>query len=177
MTINSLAEWQNFYVIAGSAAGGLTGLQFVVMAFIADVPMKDGEGGASEAFATPTIVHFVAVLMLSASMVMPWHSLVVPAITWGVAGLAGVCYMLLTTWRMRTQTGYKPVWEDWLYHGYLPVAAYAGLLSSACCLLAHTRGALFGIAGVVLLLLFIAIHNSWDNVTYLVFVRRKEAVK
>jgi len=27
-----LAQWQNFYVIAGSSAGALTGLQFVVMA-------------------------------------------------------------------------------------------------------------------------------------------------
>ena len=37
-----LAQWQNFYVIAGSSAGALTGLQFVVMALIADSEMTSG---------------------------------------------------------------------------------------------------------------------------------------
>jgi hypothetical protein len=32
-----LGRWENFYVIVGSAAGALTGLQFVVIALIKDV--------------------------------------------------------------------------------------------------------------------------------------------
>jgi hypothetical protein len=37
--------------------------------------------------------------------------------------------------------------------------------------------ALFGTAAAVLLLLFIGVHNAWDGVTYLVFVRRPEVSK
>jgi hypothetical protein len=33
-----LSGWGNFYVIVGSAAGALIGLQFVVMTLIADRP-------------------------------------------------------------------------------------------------------------------------------------------
>ena len=33
-----LAEWESFYVIVGSAAGALIGLQFVVMTLLADNP-------------------------------------------------------------------------------------------------------------------------------------------
>jgi len=56
-----LAEWESFHVIVGSAAGALIGLQFVVMALIAERPqIASPEAGA--AFATPTIVHFSAVL-------------------------------------------------------------------------------------------------------------------
>jgi hypothetical protein len=33
-----LAEWNSFYVIVGSSAGALIGLQFVVMALIAETP-------------------------------------------------------------------------------------------------------------------------------------------
>ena len=33
---SQLADWENFYVIVGSSAGALTGLQFVVIALIAD---------------------------------------------------------------------------------------------------------------------------------------------
>ena len=61
-----LAGWENFYVIVGSSAGALIGLQFVVMTLIAQIPiMRDLEGGSS-AFATPNVVHLGAVLLLSA---------------------------------------------------------------------------------------------------------------
>lgn len=172
--MNPLAEWQNFYVIVGSAAGGLTGLQFVVMALIADMPLAAGEHQAGEAFATPTIVHFVAVLMLAASLVMPWHGLTTAAVLWALAGVAGILYTLLITRRMLRQNAYRPVLEDWAFHTVLPVIAYAALTASACAVRSHTRGALFGIAGTALLLLFIGIHNAWDNVIYLVFVKRRE---
>ena len=53
-----LSGWQNFYVIVGSSAGALIGLQFVVIALIADMPIVRGQAQAGAAFATPTIVHF-----------------------------------------------------------------------------------------------------------------------
>ena len=50
-----LHEWETFYVIVGSAAAALTGLQFVVIALVADVrPRSSNE--TIDAFATPTIV-------------------------------------------------------------------------------------------------------------------------
>ena len=36
--MSDLAQWESFYVIIGSAAGALIGLQFVVMTLIADRP-------------------------------------------------------------------------------------------------------------------------------------------
>lgn len=168
-----LAEWQNFYVIVGSAAGALTGLQFIVMVLISDMPSNPGEQETSEAFASPTIVHFVAVLMLSASLVVPWHSLGAASLVWLLAGLGGFFYTLLVVRRMRRQSAYRPVFEDWLFHTMLPLCAYAGLSASACVLRARTREALFGIAGTALLLLYIGIHNAWDNVLYLVSLKRE----
>jgi len=31
---DTLLQWENFYIIVGSSAGALTGLQFVVMALV-----------------------------------------------------------------------------------------------------------------------------------------------
>jgi hypothetical protein len=56
-------EWESFYVIVGSSAGALTGLQFVVMALIADSWPKGTEKEVA-AFGTPTIVHFCSALLL-----------------------------------------------------------------------------------------------------------------
>ena len=52
--MSELAEWDSFYVIVGSSAGALMGLQFVVMTLIAEKPLRD-IARAGAAFATPTL--------------------------------------------------------------------------------------------------------------------------
>jgi hypothetical protein len=64
--MTTLAGWENFYVIVGSSAGALIGLQFVVITLIANRPIGPGQGEGAGAFATPTIVHFGTVLLISA---------------------------------------------------------------------------------------------------------------
>lgn len=75
---------------------------------------------------------------------------------------------------MRRQDAYRPVFEDWLFHAVLPFAAYALLAATAFEARAHPRPSLFGVAGAVMALLLIAIHNAWDSAAYHVFVRRAE---
>ena len=95
------ASWESFYVIVGSSAGALTGLQFVVIR------------------------------------------------------------------RARSQTDYTPVFEDWLWHGGLPIAAYTACLAAAVILPRNADTGLFVVAATALLLLFVGIHNAWDAVTHL----------
>ena len=170
--MTALAGWANFYVIVGSSAGALIGLQFIIIALIADRPIADGQAEAGEAFATPTIVHFGAVLFLSAVLNAPWHAIVGAAVLWGLLGLAGLVYEIIVLRRMRGQTVYTPEFEDWLFHVVLPFAAYATLAGSACAVRSHV-GALFAVGAAALLLLFIGIHNAWDAVTYHVFVMKR----
>src|ERR1700733_5248265 len=164
-----LAKWDNFYVIVGSAAGALIGLQFVVLTLIADRPMT-GSAEAGAAFGSPTVVHFGVVLFLSALLHVPWQTITVVAILWGLLGFCGVVYELMRIRRMRKQAAYEPVFEDWLFHVVLTLAAYATLSLSAIAAPSHTREALFAVGGAALLLLFIGIHNAWDGVSYHVLV-------
>jgi hypothetical protein len=167
--ISELAAWDGFYVIVGSAAGALVGLQFVVMTLIAERPtIRAADAGA--AFGTPTIVHFSAALLLSALLHAPWQTIVVPAALCVLIGGGGAVYAVIVVRRMRRQTVYEPEFEDWLFHVVLPFAAYAILALSAFAALAHAREALFGVGAAALLLLFIGIHNAWDAVAYHVFV-------
>src|SRR5215468_5769740 len=118
--MTALAGWENFYVIVGSSAGALIGLQFVVMALIAEIPVLKDIERAGRAFATPTIVHFSMVLLLSAAISAPWHGITGVAILWGVLGLAGLIYMVIVTRRVRAQAAYEPEFEDQLFHLLLP---------------------------------------------------------
>jgi hypothetical protein len=175
--MNPLSSWQNFYVIVGSSAGALIGLQFVVLSLISALPRPATSAEAGTAFATPNIVHFGTVLGLSAILSAPWDSLDAPSILWGSVGLAGIIYSIVTTRRMRSQTAYQPEFEDWLFYSFLPLAAYATLAISACTSRPYPRNALLAVAAAVLLLLFTGIHNAWDAVTYHVFAQRKESSK
>jgi fatty acid desaturase len=69
--------------------------------------------------------------------------------------------------RVRRQKDYQPVLEDWLFHTVLPLVSYTALLVAAIVLPGHPAPALFVIAAGTVLLLFIGIHNAWDNVTYI----------
>ena len=167
--MHELADWDSFYVIVGSAAGALIGLQFVVMTLIAQNPsMRLAVAGA--AFSTPTIIHFGAVLLLSALLRAPWNGVAVIATLWGLTGAGGLFYAMIVARRMRRQDVYRPEFEDWLFHLALPMAAYAVLVLSSVVAFRHEREALFGVGAAALLLLFIGIHNAWDGIVYHVFV-------
>ena len=175
--MTDLNGWENFYVIVGSSAGALIGLQFVVLALIAERPVfRMAE--ASAAFATPSVVHFGAVLLLSAMVSAPWSDVAVIAILWGLLGVCGMVYVFIVTRRMQKQTVYKPEFEDWLFHSLLPLVSYAVLTISAIAAVSHAREALYATGAAALALLLIGIHNAWDAVTYHVFVtnaqKRKE---
>jgi hypothetical protein len=169
--MTALAGWENFYVIMGSAAGALIGLQFVVITLIANRPIVTGQAQAGGAFATPTIVHFGAVLLLSGIVSAPWPGIATAAVLWGLMGLAGIVYEVIVFRRMRKQSIYTPEFEDWLCHVLLPVAAYVALAGSACAIRSSVPGTMFGVGAAALLLLFTGIHNAWDAVTYHIFVK------
>jgi len=167
--LTALTHWESFYVIVGSSGAALTGLQFVVIALGAEArALRSPELGA---FGTPTVVHFCAVLLLSAILSAPWHAISGPALLLGAAGVAGVVYTLIVARRARRQTGYKPVMEDWIWHTVVPLLAYGALLAAAVMLARNPVPWLFVIGATSILLLFTGIHNAWDAVTFIAVER------
>jgi hypothetical protein len=174
--LSPLTNWESFYVIVGSSAGALTGLQFVVIALIAEAETVRSMSEI-RAFGTPTVVHFCASLLISAILSAPWHALSGAGIILGACGAAGVTYGITVIRHARRQTGYAPDTEDWLWYAALPLTAYVTLLSAAILIAWHPTCSLFMIAATALLLLFIGIRNAWDSVTYIALQRGQEADK
>lgn len=162
-----LAPWANFYVIVGSSGAALIGIQFVVIALIANL-RHFTTADSIRAFGTPTVVHLGEALVLSALMSAPWHSLSRVSIALATCGLGGLGYACLAIRRARRQTAYKPVLEDWIWHAALPSSAYAALVVAALLLRTTTQAALFVIGAAALGFLLIGIHNAWDTVTHIV---------
>src|SRR4029077_2067753 len=167
-----LTAWENFYVIVGSSAGALTGLQFVVIALI-----READAAASmleiRAFGTPTVVHFCAALLMSAILSAPWHSLFSAGMTLSACGAAGIIYLIRVI-RHARRSRYDPDAEDWFWYAGLPLSAYVALLAAGFFLAGNPALSLFVVAATALLLLFVGIHNSWDSVTYIAVGRRQD---
>jgi len=161
-----LAAWESYYVILGSSAAALTGLQFVVVALIADRP-EPGAADGIGAFGTPTVFHFCQCLFAAAVLSAPWTGMLPATCLLAAAGGAGLLYTLIVARRAQRQTVYRPVLEDWIWHALLPLLAYLALFIAALLLPAVPATAMFAIAAVVLGLVFIGIHNAWDSVAYL----------
>lgn len=166
-----LRQWTDFYVVVGSSAGALTGLQFVVIAIVAQTQAARSLLEI-RAFGTPTIVHFCLALLLSATVCAPWHALVSVAVCLALCGGGGTVYVCRVIRHARLQSGYTPDAGDWLWYAVLPLAVYLFLLAAGVELVWHPAGSLFAIAAAALLLLFIGIHNAWDTVTYVAITRK-----
>lgn len=167
----ALGRWVNFYLITGTAAATLTGLQFIVQTLLTTAEVgsasgNDHEGGIA-AFGSPTVVHLAMALVVSAIICVPWPDDRGVRLSLGVIGAGAVAYSVVVFGRTRNQTVYEPEASDWIWHVALPLAAYAVLFSGAVFFDAHRAWPEFAIASATLLLICIAIHNAWDTVTYL----------
>jgi hypothetical protein len=134
---------------------------FVVIALVADRRRIDS--GSSATFATPTVVHFCATLLIAAFVTTPRQSAATLSGCLLALGGAGLVYSILVARGARRQTAYVPVLEDWIWHVGLPLLAYASLLIAAVVMHREPEGALYCVGACALLLLFVGIHNAWDT--------------
>jgi hypothetical protein len=171
MDASLLTGWENFYVIVGSSAGGLTGLTFVVIALIRDLTREAAPAGVGT-FVTPTIIHFGGVLALSAFLSMPHQRVASLSAGFAVAGLAGLIYGIYIGARMRRHPGpYVPVLEDWIWNMILPTLVYGCLLIMAILLWYRPVPTLYAVAALSLGMLFIGVHNAWDIAVWMTLHR------
>ncbi len=164
LTAGMVANWQNFYVIVGSSAGALTGLQFVVITLVAQARAV-GSMRDIHAFGTPTVIHFCTALLLSAVMTAPWDSVEMLGGLLAACGLAGIGYSLRVFWHTR-KAAYKPGLGDWAWYVIFPLIAHFGLLAAAVLIYSAAEWSLVPVAADALIFLLLGVHNSWDTVTF-----------
>ena len=169
-----LHDWESFYVIIGSSAAALTGLQFVVMALAAEATHLKSTEETLSAFSTPTVVHFSAVLLISAIAATPHQTTASLATCLVLGGIIAIAYQIDVIRHTHRQTGYTPVLEDWLFHAIFPMVAYILLLIAGIAEYRRPAGPLYIVAISALILLFVGIHNAWDTAVFITSARRRE---
>jgi len=170
--LHLLSDWQNFYMIMGTAAATLTGLMFVVTTLIAGIEARLSIlNAAVSAFNTPVVVHFCAVLLLAGILSAPWRMFSSLSVLLGLVGLGMAFYLLIVLRRMLRIPHYQTTSEDWLWYMVLPFLAYVLLIVAAFVLPNNPSSALYVVSFAMMVLLLVGIRNAWDNVTFLAVER------
>ena len=175
-TLALLGHWGNFYVIVGSSAGALTGLQFVVITLVAQAEIRSGMREI-RAFGTPNVVHFCVALLISVLTNMPWYRVWHFSLWLAVLAVLGFAYSLVVIRHAKKQTGYAPEAEDWLWYAILPIAMFIILGVAAVLAFSNASLAFFLVAAVSLGFLFNGIRNAWDTVTYVAVEHRQRTAE
>lgn len=127
-----LSQWQNFYMLIGTAAATLTGLMFVATSLVAGIETHVPTANAAvSAFNTPTVVHFGIVLLLAGILSAPWQTFSDLSLLLGLVGLGMVLYSIIVLRRMRRVPHYQSTLEDWSWYLALPLIANILLIVAA----------------------------------------------
>jgi hypothetical protein len=168
-----LHGWDNFYITAGAAAATLTGLLFVVITLGSQLSASRAAGGI-HAFVTPTLVHFGGVLFETLTLLAPWPSPWPPGIVLGLWGLAGLAYVMIVIRMLRRLDFVSLDLWAWIAYAAAPAFANASLIAGAAGLIAERSFAPYAIAGAIMLLLFVGIHDAWDLTLWIVRNRQQD---
>jgi hypothetical protein len=139
---------------------------FVVITIVSG-SRTDTSGEGVSVFTSPTVVHFCIALFVSAVMSVPWHTLEAIPILVAAGAIAGITVCTRSVILALRMSGYKPGVDDWCWYAVFPLLTYVALLVTSAWLRVAPVGGLYAIAAVVVLLIFLGIHNAWDVVTYI----------
>jgi len=160
--VTALAEWRDFYVVLGTAAGVIIGATFVVASLATG--MKERELGM-RGFITPTAVHLGSVLIGSAILAVQSLTPLGFVLLLGCGGVGGMIYGVVVAVRI----GAMPLdLSDRAFYMILPILAY-GLLAAAA-LMAWKSGwpALETLAAALIALLVVGMRNAWDMASFMI---------
>ena len=160
--------WSNYFVLLGTASGGLIGLLFVVVTLTSGYERSRALWAAG-IYMTPIAVHFGVVLSISAA------TLVLRLTTTEVAGLIALFAALGLGASTRACLGIlalrskpdPPHWSDFWGYGAGPAATHVLLLGAALTVWQRALFAPYLLAALLLTLLLLAIRNAWDLITWM----------
>lgn len=163
----ALHDWQNFYMLTGTAAATLIGLLFVAISIGGYIPAKQARE-YTLTFVNPTLMSYAQVLLLSCLAIMPLQNALIFRIAIIILSILNIFLAFKVLWRIRVIHQDDEIDRDhWLWHIVLP--GIAGLLfaGGAISLFFEQQLAPLIIAVAELLCLTIGLRNTWTLMLWL----------
>ena len=153
-------QWANFYVLTSAAAATLLGLLFVVITLAAAESRWRKDTPKIRIYLTPTVICFSSVLLTCALLTVPNQTQLTAVICICLEGAAGLGYSSSLAVRRGTRVLYEAR-SDLFPYVIFPFAAYALMVAGGLLSFSRPQMGLDLVAAGMLVLLGIAIRNSW----------------
>lgn len=161
-----LQRWHDFYLLVGGAAATLVGLMFVAISLGSRLITQESIP-ALRVFVSPTLIHFIYVLVIATVVVIPTVTRMPLGILLVLVGLLSFGRALSTVPFMHRQHREQIIdIHDWVWHLIAPSASYLLLAGTGIGLLLGVNRAFNGLALASILLLVSGIRNAWDMVVW-----------
>jgi hypothetical protein len=154
-------QWANFCVITSAAAATLLGLLFVVIALAAERRLKY-KTPHIRIYLTPAVIYFSSVLLMGALLTIPNQTPLTAVICICLEGAAGLGYSGSLAIRRGAGSAFYETRSDLFPYVLFPFAAYALMVGGGLVLLRMPQIGLDLVAAGMLVLLAVAIRNSWS---------------
>src|SRR5687768_8292065 len=170
-----LLSWQTFYFTMGGASAALIGLMLVALSLGIRIVSKTTIADI-KAFATPSVLYFVWVLMLSAVMLVPAEAPTFLVVILFPSGIIGLIWSFPYIRRLiRTAIDHQDfLISDWLSQVILPIGGFVLLILASVGFLADQHSLAFGgiwLASIALVIA--AITNTWSMVVWIIEHQRE----
>jgi hypothetical protein len=161
----ALHEWQNFFMIVGTASATLIGAMFVVVSIGTGILTRE-RSRAIRAFLSSTVASLSSVLFGAALTMVPeldwfWFATIA-----GLAGLAGLGFSVRIVAGFREHKGIDL--GDWFWYAIFPPIGYTLLVAAAATASRGMPVSLHLMAAALAALLVAGIRNAWDMIVFLV---------
>lgn len=170
-----LQGWDNFFMMAGTAAATLIGLLFVAITLSPNLSAQEKTHG-TRAFLTPTMVQFSAVLFQCLAVVVPWSFTWPVGIILGLCGLTGFIYHVAVILIQRRTAFASLDWIDFLLFSAVPVLGHVSLIAGAAGFIAGRSFAPYAVAGAITLLLLTGIRGAWVLTLWIAGNRKRNGI-
>ncbi len=167
--LDSLHDWQNFFVVTGGASASLIGLMFVSLSLGAHLVNAENESSI-HTYVNPILLHLAVVLVASCVILVPTHTLLSLAVILAAIGIIGLREAVRVWNGMRRQSSQQAI-EDhhWYWHFLLPLFSYVVACLTALGLIVSSQAIwLDGVSVMTLTLLITSIRNMWTLVLWVV---------
>lgn len=161
-------DWQNFYLLAGSASATLIGLIFVAISLGARLLPTQADSSV-RAFVTPTVLHFGAVVVFSAIALIPVLGPGGLGLISLVIGGLGLVYSANVLRQMRLHHEQQQALDKrhWLWHLVLPLSGYLLIFAAGVGLLLGPAGWVAALAPAMVVLLIVGLRNAFDLIMWI----------
>jgi hypothetical protein len=158
--------WHDFYVLVGTASATLVGLMFVA-ASIGSSVFSERHRIALQAFISPTVVNFAAVLFVCIGVMIPSQTWLSLGLLLAGGGLAGLIYAGRVWVQMFVRRSFDVDMIDRMFYATVPLLGYLLVLAAGILLLLHLRWSAEVTAAALVVLMFAGVRNAWDMTTWI----------